>query len=370
MPGTESPAPLAGGNRAGGRVTRQHLDTTSVVPRLTLDAASDYHRRGLRIVPIPSGSKACLMTGWQDFEATVAELPRLFSSNENIGVVLGAKSGHLADLDLDCREAIALADLYLPATDAVFGRRSKLRSHRLFIAPGAEYESFTDPMTGDTLLEIRADGREDRDGDKGAHQTLFPPSIADGERREWCGDVIAPRLVEADTLRRAAAWLAIGCLVARHISDYAAHRPDNDFVALLDEFDVLEGHGGKLRSAARRWLGIPDDQGAAHPQCRPRPKRHGGRHPNLAELVGAIPNDADWPAWNQLGMAIFNASEGSEAGFAVFDAWSRKSAKYDRRAIAECWRNYHRSPPNRIGMGSLIYLARQYGWTPRAEAWR
>jgi hypothetical protein len=113
-----SPAPQAGGNRAGGRVTRQHLDITSVVPRLTLDAAGDYHRRGLRIVPIPSGSKACLMTGWQDFEATVAELPRLFSGNENIGVVLGAKSGHLADLDLDCREAIALADLYLPATDA------------------------------------------------------------------------------------------------------------------------------------------------------------------------------------------------------------------------------------------------------------
>jgi hypothetical protein len=102
------------------------------------------------------------------------------------GVVLGAKSQHLADLDLDFGEAIALADLHLPVTDAVFGWRSKLRLHRLFIAPGAVYEKFTDPMTGDTLLEIGADGREDRDGDKrGAHQTLFPPSITDGERREW-----------------------------------------------------------------------------------------------------------------------------------------------------------------------------------------
>lgn len=310
------------------------------------------------------------MAGWQDFDVTVAELPRLFGGIENIGVVLGAKSGHLADLDLDCREAIALADLYLPATDAVFGRRSKPRSHRLFIAPGAMYESFTDPIIGNTLLEIRADGRADRDGDKGAHQTLFPPSITDGERREWCGDVIAPRLIEADALHLAAAWLAVGCLVARHISDYAAHRPDNDLVVLLDEFDVLEGHSGKLASAARHWLGIPRERGTPQLQWPPRPKRRSGHNPDLGELVDAIPNDADWPAWNQLGMAIFDASEGSEAGFAVFDAWSRKSAKYDRRAVVERWHNYRRSPPNRIGMGSLVYLARRYGWTPHAKAGR
>ena len=370
MPREYSPAPQTGGNRAGGRVARQHFETTNTVPRPTLDAARDYYRRGLRIVPIPGGSKVCVMTGWQDFEATAAELPQLFGSNENIGVVLGAKSGHLADLDLDCCEAIAIADLYLPATDAVFGRPSKPRSHRLFIAPGAVYESFADPITGNTLLEIRADGRKNGDGVKGAHQTLFPPSITNGERREWSGDMIAPRLVEADALHLAAAWLAVGCLIARHISDYAAHRPDNDLVALLDEFDLLEGHGGKLASAARRWLGIPHDRSMPQPEWHPRPKRRSSHDPDVGELVDAIPNDADWPAWNQLGMAIFDASEGSETGFAVFDAWSRKSAKYDPRAVVERWRNYRRSPPNRIGMGSLVYLARKHGWTPSAKAGR
>jgi hypothetical protein len=125
-----------------------------------------------------------------------------FGGGENIAVILGPASGELVDSDLDCPEALALADLYLPPTRAVFGRGSKPRSHRLFIAPGAVYESFADPLTGNTLIELRAAGR-----DGGAHLTLFPPSIADGERREWDGEVIAPAVVDAAVLRTAAAWL-------------------------------------------------------------------------------------------------------------------------------------------------------------------
>jgi hypothetical protein len=82
--------------------------------------------------------------------------------------------------DLDCPEALALADLYLPATGAKFGRESKARSHRLYVSPGAIYEAFADPISGEMLLELRGDGREG-----GAHLTLLPPSIADGERRAW-----------------------------------------------------------------------------------------------------------------------------------------------------------------------------------------
>ena len=28
------------------------------------------------------------------------------------------------------------------------------------------------------------------------------------------------------------------------------------------------------------------------------------------------------------------------------------------------WRHYHRSPPSRIGLGTLIHLAREAGWRP------
>lgn len=96
--------------------------------------------------------------------------PGWLGQNEhNIGIILGPKSGDLVDIDLDCQEALALADLYLYQTGAEFGRASKPRSHKLYVAAGAIYEAFGDPITGEVLLERRA---EERGG--GAHQTMAP----------------------------------------------------------------------------------------------------------------------------------------------------------------------------------------------------
>jgi len=143
------------------------------------------------------------MVGWPGFRATSDQLPRLFGHGENIAVILGPPSGELVDLDLDCAEALALADLYLPPTRAVFARASKPSAHRLYVAPVAAYEAFADPLTGDMLIGLRATGR-----DGGAHMTLFPPSVADGERREWRGDVVAPAGIEAIKLRTSCATSA------------------------------------------------------------------------------------------------------------------------------------------------------------------
>jgi hypothetical protein len=120
-------------------------------------------------------------------------------------VLLGPASGELVDIDLDCPEALALADKYTPPTGAIFGRASKPRSHRIYIAPGAVKEAFADPLDGSTLLELRAAGR-----DGAAHQTLMPPSVTNGECREWAGEVIAPAVISAGILRGACAWLAVG----------------------------------------------------------------------------------------------------------------------------------------------------------------
>ena len=108
-----------------------------------------------------------------------------------------------------------------PSSD---GRQSRA-SHRLYIAPGAAYEAFADPLRErkNTLLELRAPGCGG-----GVHQTLIPPSVADGERREWCGDVIAPAVVDASALRTACAWLAIASLIRRYVSKSASERPGPD----------------------------------------------------------------------------------------------------------------------------------------------
>lgn len=322
----------------------------------TLATAIEYRRRGWSVVPIPAGSKIPCVAAWQSREFDFAD----FADGGNLAVILGPRSGDLVDIDLDCTEAIGLAGLFLPVTGAVFGRASKPHSHRLFVSAGAVKESFADPLSGDMLLELRAAGHGG-----GAHLTVLPPSITDGEPRTWCGDVVAPRLIDPGTLRRSAAWLAIACLVARHVSPYAAERPNIDLVDLLDEFDILEGHGGKLSRTARHWLKTPEpDALTRQPHVRLKPKHQNSGDPDLIELADAIPNDASWGKWNTTGLAFYAASDGGNDGYAAFERWSRKSPKYNPRAVIQRWNNYRRSPPSRIGMGSLLHLARQHGWAP------
>jgi hypothetical protein len=380
MPERSGPGALAGAAEAGDRgYARQRPDTTIALDaatratwgespttattahhgprRLALAAAREYVGRGWRIVPIPHGQKKPAMSGWQDLEATAETVPRLFGNGENVAVLLGPRSGHLVDIDIDCPEALALADLYLPRTGAEFGRKSKPRSHRLFIAPGAVFEAFADPISGEMLLELRADGREG-----GAHLSLLPPSIVNGERREWSNDVIAPATVDALALRLVIARLAIGCLVMRYVSEHAARRPRPDLPGLLWEFNHEVGR------AAYRWLGLPDPDA---PQRYPRRRRELSRRDlDLEEVCAAIPNNCcSWEEWNKIGMAIYAESGGSEEGRIAFDDFSsRCPTKYDPHAVEERWRNYRRSPPSRIGLGTLVHLARQAGWQPNRNA--
>lgn len=81
--------------------------------------------------------------------------------------------------------------------------------------------------------------------------------------------------------------------------------------------------------------------------------------PDLIEpALRAIPNDdLAWDPWNDIGMATYAASGGSDEGFEAFDSWSQKSEKYNPRETAKRWDHYHRSPPTSIGMGTLRYKA-------------
>jgi hypothetical protein len=307
------------------------------------------------LIPVPAGEKAPRSKGWPDIRLTPGQVEQHLAGGGNIAIRLGRASENLVDADLDCPEAMSLADKYLLPTQAIFGRKSKPRSHRLYIAPGAIYSSFADPLTGETLIELRADGR-----DGGAHLTLIPPSVASGERREWHGETVEPAAVESDVLTDRITWLAIGCLTMRHLSEYAAQRPKPDLPELLWEADH------KLGRAAFHWLGKPTpDEPKRHPKPRHQMSNDELR---LAEVVAAIHNDFDWNRWNSLGMAIYAASGGSEEGFEAFDDLSARSSKYDRHATRERWNNYRRSPPSRIGVGTLIHLARENGWRRGAAA--
>jgi hypothetical protein len=90
--------------------------------------------------------------------------------------LLGEPSNQLVDVDLDHSLAIALAPQHLPSTGAVFGRKSKSRSHWLYYT-----EVLTDMrqwrLPGRKMVvELRSTGG----------QTVFPGSIhPSGEAIRW-----------------------------------------------------------------------------------------------------------------------------------------------------------------------------------------
>jgi hypothetical protein len=87
----------------------------------------------------------------------------------------------------------------------------------------------------------------------------------------------------------------------------------------------------------------------------------------VAAALAAIPNDdihdqkppgKTQKEYNNIGMACWRATGGSEAGFEAFDTWARKSNKY-HGGTKERWQHYFKSPPTKIGAGTLFYLAQE-----------
>jgi|SRR5262249_25297966 len=106
---------------------------------ITPDIARAYLRRGWWPIPVPHGKKFPQLSDWPSMRLSEREIPRHFGARDNIGVLLGEASG-LADVDLDSKEAIALADKFLPSGAAIFGRRSKQHGQQT-IFPGSIHPS-------------------------------------------------------------------------------------------------------------------------------------------------------------------------------------------------------------------------------------
>src|SRR5581483_4832826 len=84
--------------------------------------------------------------GWQHYAPKNGQLARDFSSEGNIGLLLGKPSQWLIDIDLDWPEAQRLAAQFLPATPMQSGRRSAPLSHWWYQCD-IKTEKFSDPNT-------------------------------------------------------------------------------------------------------------------------------------------------------------------------------------------------------------------------------
>jgi len=107
---------------------RENIMTTNA-----LEIARNHLARGWQPIPIPYKSKEPKLKSWQKRTITAENVADYFNGGQqNNGVQLGPRSNGLADVDLDCPEAIQLARYFLPPTEAMFGRPSKPNSHSLY----------------------------------------------------------------------------------------------------------------------------------------------------------------------------------------------------------------------------------------------
>ena len=68
----------------------------------------------------------------------------------------------------------------------------------------------------------------------------------------------------------------------------------------------------------------------------------------------------DYDTWVCMGMALHSEFDGAE-GFAVFDAWSQASEKYDAKAARTKWKSFKPGP---VKIGTLIDEAKRRGYIP------
>jgi len=165
-------------------------------PNNLLEAARRYLARGFSPLPLPAGEKGPRLRGWTKLRLSEAELPRNFTGEGNIGLLLGQPSGWLVDVDLDCPEAIELASEYLPPTEAKSGRTNSPCSHWWYICKGAKTKKHTFPGTKKIIAEIRSTGA----------QTVVGPSTHPS------GDVYDPLAGDPASVEPEALTLAVQAL--------------------------------------------------------------------------------------------------------------------------------------------------------------
>jgi putative DNA primase/helicase len=98
-----------------------------------------------------------------------------------------------------------------------------------------------------------------------------------------------------------------------------------------------------------------------------KPKANGHDHTapataaliDIAAALALVPNGdmPDWESWNNVGLAIYAATAGSEAGWELWRDWSAKNPADDPDATLARWEHYAKSPPDRTGAGKLFAMA-------------
>jgi DNA polymerase-1 len=207
-------------------------DAKGPVPEDPRSAAAHYLGRGYIPVPVPRQGrrKAPTLKGWQNLRPAPGDLAMLFPDGQcNVGLLTGAPSNGLLDVDLDTREAVTAGSLLLPRTGWIFGRQGKPRSHWLYHVedpPDKAQDPYRD-LDGRMIVEVHST----------RWQVVVPPSVHEtGEAVCWhtCTE---PARVDLAALQTAVRVTAACALLGRHWPDQGSRQ--DCFLALA---------GGLLRA--------------------------------------------------------------------------------------------------------------------------
>jgi hypothetical protein len=279
-----------------------------------LDAALSYAALGLPVFPCRRDKRPFTHHGFKDAAtdaATIRDWWRRWPQ-ALIGLPTGQSSG-LAVLDLDRKGdkdgEKALVELGVDPGPSLRARTASGGSHYYYRHPGGPLASGADLFKAllgrkETGIDIRADGG----------YVIAPPSaLADG--RGWRFETGG---LDAEALAHLPPW------------------PEAVTAALR-------------REQSRR--GAP----AADPDIEP-PLPLGDDLDRLREALRSIPSD-DRDAWLNVGMAIKTAH--GERARALWDEWSRSSAKFSAPDQDRTWRSLQGQG---VTLGTVFWLAAQNGW--------
>jgi hypothetical protein len=272
-----------------------------------VDAALSYAEEGWRVFPAPPGEKksrkSAAFSSGQRWGATndAAQIKRDWARwpDANIGIATGPESGFWV-VEADTLEGHAV--------DGVASLK------QLEVEPGALPE---------TLMAESPSGSQHR---------YF----------KWPADV---------TVRNSASKIAPGVDVRGDGGMVIAPpsvKPGKGAYRWLNAHDIAD---------APRWL-IELASGTDDTRQAPNKKLEADHIEVVAAAVDVIPNDIPgWTDWNRVMMAVWAATGGSEEGFEIADRWCAKWEGYDAHKTRQRWDAISKSPPNRIGAGTIFYLA-------------
>lgn len=277
-----------------------------------------------RPVPLRPGQKNPIPNRWQDYVFATGD------EKKWAGAGVGLLTGEIVAIDVDILDG-ALADLVSEVITRRLGpapMRVGRWPKRLFIyrtpAPFTKKATRTYRLASDP---DDAKGHRIEALAQGQQFVAFGIHPDTGKPYEWSsgGD---PLTVPVDKLTT--------------ISETQVNSLLAELDALLANFGMP---AGKLRMEDAHRIHSANESQRGDPEA-------------VRAALEAIPNpDLGWDDWIYVGLAIKGAlgDEGSDA----WDAFSKKSKKYDPVETAKQWAGFK---PKHLGAGTIFHLARKHGW--------